>query len=70
MDELQRSALEQVQIGRVAQEAELPTPRFIIEWRFSPNLLTSGESVEEACCGCGGCGCLCNPGESGPAPIR
>jgi hypothetical protein len=71
MDGLQKSGLEQAETPPVQQETELlGAPRFIIEWRLSPNLPTPGESVEEACCGCGGCGCLCNPGENGPAPVK
>lgn len=63
MDGLQRSDPEQVQTKQFSQEAEpIGASRFIIEWRVSPNSPATGESADEACCGCGGCGCLCNSG--------
>jgi len=46
MDGLQKSGLEQAETPPVQQETELlGAPRFIIEWRLSPNLPTLGESV-------------------------
>jgi hypothetical protein len=47
--------------GRGESRASLAGGRFVFEWRLSERIgVASGVTVEEACCGCGCGGCLCN----------